>query len=342
MKKASEFIKLIGNTPLIKLKKLSKITGCNIYGKAEFLNPGQSIKDRAALFMINDAIEKKKLKKGGIIVEGTAGNTGIGLTLIGNSLGYKSVVVIPNTQSQEKKDLLKNSGAKLIEVPAVPYSNENNYIKYAKKVSEELDKNHEFGAYWINQFDNPINKLSHEKTTGPEIYKQTKGKIDGFICSIGSGGTISGVANFLRNKNKKIKIGIADPFGSSMHSFFKSGQLKSEGNSITEGIGQGRITENIKNLKVDFSYRISDQEAVDMIYDLLKEEGILVGTSAGINLGGAFRLAKELGPGNTIVTVLCDHGMRYKEKIFDVNFLKKNGIIIKESLFDDIKVPNLM
>lgn len=342
MEKASEFIKLIGNTPLIKLKKMSEITGCNIFGKAEFLNPGQSIKDRAALFMINEAIQKKKLKKGGIIVEGSAGNTGIGLTLIGNSLGFKSVIVIPNTQSQEKKDLLVNSGAKLIEVPAVPYSDENNYIKYAKKISEELDKSHKFGAYWINQFDNTINRLSHEKTTGPEIFNQTDGKIDAFICSIGSGGTISGVANFLRKKNKNIKIGVADPYGSSMYSYFKNGELKSEGNSITEGIGQGRITENLKNLKVDFTYRISDQEAIDIIYELLKYEGILVGTSAGINIVGALRLAKELGPGNTIVTVLCDHGMRYKEKIFNEKFLNKNKIIVKNFFNSDFQVPNLM
>ncbi|MEE2773419.1 MAG: cysteine synthase A [Pseudomonadota bacterium] len=317
---------LIGNTPLIRLNKISDSTGCEILGKAEFLNPGQSVKDRAALSIIEAGMVTGKLRTGGTIVEGTAGNTGIGLTLIGASKGCHSVIVIPNTQSQEKKDTLRNSGARLVEVPAVPYSNPNNYVKYSERLAQALNEALPVGAFWANQFDNLDNRAAHEKTTGPEIYQQTNGLVDGFICSVGTGGTLAGVAKFLRIKNPEIKIGLADPMGSALHSYFTNGKLSSSGESVSEGIGQGRVTENLRGLKVDFSYQIPDSEAMRFIYDLCYEEGLSVGLSSGINMAGAVRLAGELGKGSTIVTILCDHGMRYQSKIYNHNFLKEKKL----------------
>ena len=316
-----EFANLIGNTPLIRLNYISDQTGCEIFGKAEFMNPGQSVKDRAALRIILDAISQGLLKSGGTIVEGTAGNTGIGLTLVGSSMGFSTVIVIPETQSQEKKDMLRNSGAILIEVPAVPYSNENNYIKYSRRLAVELDKISTRGAYWANQFDNISNRNAHEDTTAPEIYNQTSKKIDAFICSVGTGGTLAGVSSGLKRQNPNIKIGICDPFGSALYSYYTKGILQAEGSSISEGIGQSRITKNLEGLKVDYAYQVSDYDSMTTLYDLLYKEGLCVGISAGINVAGALHLAKEMGPGHTIVTILCDHGMRYQSKIFNKKFL---------------------
>ena len=317
--KYNNFSECIGNTPLIKLNRASEITDCEIYGKCEFLNPGGSIKDRAALQILKDAIYSKKLKKGGTIVEGTAGNTGIGLTLVGNSLGLKSVIIIPETQSEEKKEMLKLCGADLIQVKALPYKDPGNYIRYSETLAKKL--NNKNGVFWANQFDNVSNKKAHYVTTGPEIWNQLDGKVDGFICSVGTGGTLSGVSQFLKEKNKKIKIGLADPFGSALYNFYKSGELKAEGDSITEGIGQGRITKNLEHLELDEVYRISDNDALSEVYYLLKNEGLILGGSSGINIVGAINLAKKLGPGNTIVTILCDYGTRYQSKIFNKNFL---------------------
>lgn len=314
------FIGSIGNTPLIKLKAASEATGCTILGKAEFLNPGGSVKDRAALFIIRDAEKRGALKPGGTIVEGTAGNTGIGLALVGNALGYKTVIVMPETQSQEKKDMLRLCGADLRLVPAVPYKDPNNYVRYSGRLAEEI------GAVWANQFDNVANRQAHIETTGPEIWTQTDGKVDGFVSAVGSGGTLVGTAIALKAKNPKVKIALADPMGAALHSYYTTGELKSEGSSITEGIGQGRITANLEGFKPDFSYQISDQEALPIAFDLLKDEGLCLGGSSGINVGGAIRLARELGPGHTIVTILCDGGARYQSKMFNPAWLKEKGL----------------
>ena len=328
MQEKNNIIGMIGNTPLIYLKGASEETGCKIYGKAEFLNPGQSVKDRAALYIIKDAEKKQLIKKGGMIVEGTAGNTGIGLSLVGNAMGYKTTIVIPETQSQEKKDAIRFSGAKLIEVPAVPYKNDNNYIKFSGKLAEKLNNELENGAFWSNQFDNIANREAHINTTGPEIWAQTDGKIDAFICAIGTGGTLSGVGSYLKSKNKEIKIGLADPMGAAMFNFFKNGELKAEGSSITEGIGQGRETENIKGMHLDHPFRVEDKEALKILYDLIEFEGLFLGLSSGINIAGAKKLAKELGKGKIIVTILCDLANRYQNKMFNASFLKENNLPI--------------
>ncbi len=319
-------IDAIGNTPLIKLKKASDKTGCNILGKAEFMNPGQSVKDRAALYIIRDAESRGKLRPGGTIVEGTAGNTGIGIALVANALGYKSVIVIPETQSQEKKDMLRLAGAELIEVPAVPYKDENNYIKYSGRLAQELAETSENGAVWANQFDNIANRQAHIETTGPEIWAQTAGKVNGFTCAIGTGGTLAGTAIYLKQQNPDIRIAAADPMGASMYHWFKHGELRAEGTSITEGIGQGRITANIEGAPIDDAYQISDAEALPIVFDLLLEEGLCLGGSSGINIAGAMHMARELGPGHTIVTILCDFGTRYQSKLFNPEFLQEKGL----------------
>ena len=323
-----DFVDTVGNTPLIKLKKASEITGCEIYGKAEFLNPGSSIKDRAAKGIVLDAIEKKQLLPGGIIVEGTAGNTGIGLGLVGNSLGYKTLIVMPETQSQEKKDALRLIGCELKLVPALPYSNPGNYIRQSQQIAEDLSKTHENGVLWANQFDNVANQMSHYNSTGPEIWEQTDGKVDAFTCAVGTGGTLSGTGLFLKEKNKKIKIALSDPFGSGLYNYYQNGEMKAEGNSITEGIGQGRVTKNLENCPIDLSFRISDNKALNVIFDLLSEEGLFLGGSSGINVAGAVQLAKELGPGHTIVTILCDSGQRYQSKIWNPEFLKSKDLVV--------------
>ncbi|MBR36500.1 MAG: cysteine synthase A [Rhodobacteraceae bacterium] len=324
MQYASDLASAIGNTPLIKLRQASEETGCEILGKAEFLNPGQSVKDRAALSIIKNAINSGKLKPGGTIVEGTAGNTGIGLALVGASMGFKTVIVIPETQSKEKKDMIRLAGAELIEVPAVPYKNSNNYIKYSGRLAEKLAETLPSGAIWANQFDNVANRQAHIDTTGPEIWRQTDEKIDGFICACGSGGTLAGVAAFLQPKG--VDIGLADPMGAALYSFYKDGVLSSSGNSITEGIGQGRITENLKGFAPDFSYQINDEEALNIVFDLMENEGLCLGSSSGINIAGAKRLANDLGPGKTIVTILCDFGTRYQSKLFNYEFLRSKGL----------------
>ncbi|GAA6156905.1 cysteine synthase A [Pyruvatibacter sp. HU-CL02332] len=316
----------IGNTPLIRLKKASEETGCEILGKAEFMNPGQSVKDRAALFIIQDAIKSGRLQPGGTIVEGTAGNTGIGLALVGNALGFKTVIVIPETQTQEKKDMLRLAGAELIEVPALPYKDPNNYVKYSGRLAEELAAKEPKGAIWANQFDNVANRQGHIETTAPEIWEQTDGKVDGFICAVGTGGTLAGVAMGLREKKKDITIGIADPMGAALYNYYANGELKAEGTSITEGIGQGRITANLEGLKVDEAFQIPDEEALPVAFDLLEHEGLCMGSSSGVNVAGAMRLAKKMGPGHTIVTILCDFGTRYQSKMFNPAFLKEKGL----------------
>ena len=340
---AKNFSELVGNTPLVRLNGLSDISGCEIFGKAEFLNPGGSVKDRAALFIIREAIVSGKLNEGGTIVEGSAGNTGIGLTLIGASLGFSTVIVIPETQTQEKKDALKNAGACLVEVPAAPYSNANNYIRYSERLAKELNSKLPCGAFWANQFDNLANQNAHLKTTAPEIYEQTAGNIDAFICSVGTGGTLSGVSKGLRTLKSDVKIALVDPFGSALYNYYTDGQLKSEGNSISEGIGQSRITNNLKDLEVDDSFRVSDYEALDSIYDLLDKEGISVGISAGVNMAGALKLAQTLDKGSTIVTILCDHGMRYQTKLFNYEFLKERQLPIPRWLeSSDVKLPDVL
>jgi cysteine synthase A len=316
----------IGNTPLIRLRRASEETGCEILGKAEFLNPGQSVKDRAALYIIQDALKRGTLRPGGVIVEGTAGNTGIGLALVGNALGFRSVIVIPDTQSQEKKDMLRLCGAELIEVPAVPYKDPNNYVRYSGRLAEELNAKEPKGAIWANQFDNVANRQAHIETTGPEIWKQTDGKVDGFICAVGTGGTLAGVGMALKARNKNVKIGIADPMGAALYNFYKHGELKAEGSSITEGIGQGRITANLEDAPIDEAFQIPDGEALPVVFDLLKEEGLCLGGSSGINVAGAIRLARQMGPGHTIVTVLCDYGTRYQSKLFNPEFLREKGL----------------
>lgn len=322
----SSVLDLVGNTPLIRLKRASEETGCDIYGKAEFLNPGQSIKDRAALWIIRDAEAKGLLKPGGTIVEGTAGNTGIGLAMVANALGYKAVIVIPRTQAQEKKDAIRMLGAKLIEVDAVPYSNPDNYVRYSGRLAEELAKSEPGGAIWANQFDNIANRQAHIDGTAPEVWAQTDGKIDGFICSVGSGGTLAGMALGLRAFNPAIQIGLADPFGAALFSYYTTGELKSEGTSITEGIGQGRITANLEGLTPDFTCQVADEEWLPVLYDLDRYEGLLVGGSAALNVAGAIKMARAMGPGKTIVTVLCDYGNRYASKIFNAEFLKSKGL----------------
>ena len=303
-------VEAIGHTPLIRLKRASEMTGCAILGKAEFMNPGQSVKDRAALFIIRDAVLKGQLRPGGVIVEGTAGNTGIGLALVGNAMGFRSVIVIPETQSQEKKDTLRLAGAELVEVPAVPYSNPNNYVKLSGRLAADLAKSEPNGAIWANQFDNVANRDGHIETTGPEIWQQTDGKVDGFTCAVGTGGTLAGIAMALKARNKNVKIALADPMGAALYSFYTTGVLKAEGSSITEGIGQGRITKNLEDAPIDIAYQIPDQEAVPIIFDLLEHEGLCMGGSTGINVAGALRMAKDMGPGKTIVTVLADFGTR--------------------------------
>ena len=321
-------LEAIGNTPLIKLKRASEETGCTILGKAEFMNPGQSVKDRAALFIIRDAMDKGLLKPGGTVVEGTAGNTGIGLTLVGNALGLETVIVIPETQSDEKKHMLRMAGAQLIEVPAVPYRNENNYVKYSGRLAEALAKTEPSGAIWANQFDNVANRQGHIETTAQEIWRDTDGKVDGFICAVGTGGTLAGVSMGLKAHNLDVTIGIADPMGAALYNFYKYGELKSEGSSITEGIGQGRITANLEGATVDAAFQIPDAEALEIVFNLLSEEGLCLGGSSGINVAGAIRLAKELGHGHTIVTVLCDYGTRYKSRLFNPDFLREKGLTV--------------
>ncbi len=327
---ASDLAEAIGNTPLIRLKKASEETGCEILGKAEFMNPGQSVKDRAALFIIRDALAHGHLRPGGTIVEGTAGNTGIGLALVGASMGFKTVIVIPETQSQEKKDMLRLAGAKLVQVPAAPYRNPNNYVRYSGRLAAKLAKTEPNGAIWANQFDNVANRQAHVETTGPEVWEQTDGRVNGFVCAVGSGGTLAGVAQALQPKG--VKIGLADPMGAALYSYFKTGEFKSEGTSITEGIGQGRITENLKGFTPDLSYQIPDDEALPVVFDLLRDEGLCLGGSSGINVAGAMRMANDMGPGHTIVTILCDYGTRYQSKLFNSAFLHEKGLPAPEWL----------
>ena len=326
------FLGTIGKTPLIRLRKASDDTGCEIYGKAEFLNPGGSVKDRAALFIIRDAEKRGALKPGGVIVEGTAGNTGIGLALVGNARGYRSVIVIPETQSQEKKDMLRLCGAELIEVPAVPYSDPNNYVKYSGRLAEELNAKQPQGAVWANQFDNVANRMAHIEGTGPEIWRQTDGKIDGFTCAVGTGGTLAGIGIALKERNPKITIALSDPMGAALYNYYKHGELKSEGTSITEGIGQGRITKNLEGAPIDDAFQVTDEEALPVVFDLLKYEGLCLGGSSGINVAGAIKLAKKMGPGHTIVTILCDYGQRYQSKLFNPKFLRERNLPVPDWL----------
>ena len=322
------FIDSIGNTPLIKLRAASEATGCDIYGKAEFLNPGGSVKDRAALAIIEDAEKKGLLRPGGVVVEGTAGNTGIGIALVANARGYRSVIVMPETQSQEKKDMLRLCGADLRLVPALPYSNPGNYVRYSEVLAREIAANEPNGAIWANQFDNVANREGHYRTTGPEIFDQTDGKVAGFTCSVGSGGTLGGVALALKERNKNIRIALSDPMGSALYSWVKTGELKSSGNSVTEGIGQGRVTRNLEGLPIDTAYQITDEEALPVLFDLIEHEGLVLGGSTAINIVGAMRLARELGPGKTIVTILCDGGSRYQSKLFNPAFLREKNLPI--------------
>ncbi len=316
----------IGNTPLIRLRHASAITGCEILGKAEFMNPGQSVKDRAALYIVRDAERRGLLKPGGRIVEGTAGNTGIGLAMVGQALGYRTTIVIPRTQSQEKKDAIRLLGAELVEVDAVPYSNPDNYVRYSGRLAEELNAKEPAGAIWANQFDNVANRQAHVETTGPEIWEQTGGKVDGFICAVGSGGTLAGVAEALRARKADIQIGLADPHGAALYSWYADGELKSEGTSISEGIGQGRITANLEGLSIDRPYRIDDREMLNVIYDMVEHEGLVMGGSTGVNVAGAIRMAQDMGPGHTIVTILCDQGARYQSKIYNPQFLRERDL----------------
>ena len=320
----SDLAAAIGSTPLIRLNKLSDLTGCEILGKAEFMNPGQSVKDRAALYIIRYAVARGLLGPGGTIVEGTAGNTGIGLALVGASMGYRTVIVMPETQSQEKKDMIRLAGAELIQVPAAPYRNPNNYVRYSGRLAEALAKTEPNGAIWANQFDNTANRQAHIEMTGPEIWDQTGGRVDGFICAVGSGGTLAGVAMALQPKG--VKIGLADPDGAALYNFYTSGELRAEGSSISEGIGQGRITANLEGFRPDFAYNIPDAEALPIVFDTLAEEGICLGGSSGVNLAGAVRMAREMGPGHTIVTILCDYGTRYQSKLYNPDFLREKGL----------------
>jgi cysteine synthase A len=326
------FVDLIGNTPLVYMRRASEETGCTILGKAEFLNPGQSVKDRAALFIIEDAEQKGLLRPGGTIVEGTAGNTGIGLALVGNAKGYRTVIVIPDTQSQEKKDMIRLCGAELIEVPAVPYRDPNNYVRYSGRLAEALNETLPNGAIWANQFDNVANRDGHIRTTGQEIWRQTEGKIDAFVSAVGTGGTLAGVGIALKERNKDVKIVLADPDGAALYNYYAHGELKAEGSSITEGIGQGRITANLEDAPVDMWFNIKDKDALPLIFDLVVEEGLVLGGSTGINLAGAIRTARELGPGRVIVTVLCDYGNRYQSKMFNPAFLREKDLPVPEWL----------
>ncbi|WP_050603544.1 cysteine synthase A [Ruegeria sp. 6PALISEP08] len=328
MRIARDLADAVGKTPLIRLRRISEETGCEILGKAEFMNPGQSVKDRAALFIIRDAIARGDLKPGGTIVEGTAGNTGIGLALVGASMGFKTVIVIPETQSEEKKDMLRLAGAQLVQVPAAPYRNPNNFVHYSHRLAEELAKTEPNGAIWANQFDNVANRQAHVETTGPEIWEQTGGKVDGFICAVGSGGTLAGVAEALQPKG--VKIGLADPMGAGLYSYYTTGEIAMEGGSIAEGIGQVRITKNLEGFAPDHTYQITDNEALPYIFDLLREEGLVMGGSTAINLAGAVRLAKEMGPGHTIVTILCDYGTRYQSKLFNPDFLREKELPVPD------------
>jgi cysteine synthase len=322
----NDVVAAIGNTPLIKLRKASEITGCTILGKAEFMNPGQSVKDRAALFIIKDAVARGKLRRGGTIVEGTAGNTGIGLAIVANAMGFRTVIVIPDTQSQEKKDAIRALGAELVEVPAVAYRNPNNYVKYSGRLAERLDRELAGGAIWANQFDNVANREAHIRTTAPEIWDETQGTVDAFVSAVGSGGTIAGVGAGLKARNKNVKIVLADPLGAALYGYYKTGVLKAEGSSITEGIGQGRITANLEGAVVDEAYQIPDEEALPIVFDLVVDEGLCLGGSTGINIAAAIRFARALGPGHTIVTVLCDYGTRYQSKLFNPEFLRAKNL----------------
>ena len=328
MRIAQDLADAVGNTPLIRLRKASEETGCEILGKAEFMNPGQSVKDRAALYIIRDAIARGELKPGGTIVEGTAGNTGIGLALVGASMGFKTVIVIPETQSQEKKDMLRLAGAELVQVPAAPYRNPNNFVRYSERLAAKLAESEPHGAIWANQFDNVANRLAHVETTGPEIWTQTGGKVDGFVSAVGSGGTLAGCAEYLQPKG--VKVAIADPMGAALYSYYTTGELHAEGSSIAEGIGQARITANLEGFTPDFAYQVPDEEALPIVFDLLRDEGLVMGGSTGINIAGAIRLAKEMGPGHTIVTVLCDYGTRYQSKLFNPTFLKDKGLPVPD------------
>ena len=328
------FLGTIGNTPLIRLDRLSKATGCEILGKAEFLNPGGSVKDRAALYIVKDAAERGTLRQGGVIVEGTAGNTGIGLALVGNAMGYRSVIVIPDTQSQEKMDTLRLCGAEVRAVPAVPYRDENNYVKISGRLAEELNESDPNGAIWANQFDNVANRRAHYETTGPEIWKQTGGKVDGFVCSIGTGGSIAGIGQYLKEQNPDVRIVLSDPMGSALYNFYKHGELKAEGTSITEGIGQGRETANLVGAPIDDAYQIPDEEALPVAFDMIEYDGLVLGGSSGINVAGAIRLAKDLGPGHTIVTLLCDFATRYQSKMFNPEFLRSKNLPVPRWLED--------
>jgi cysteine synthase A len=332
-------IDAIGRTPLIRLRRASELTGCEIWGKAEFLNPGGSVKDRAALFIVKDAEERGLLRPGGVIVEGTAGNTGIGLALVANARGYRTVIVIPDTQSQEKKDVLRQYGADLREVPAVPYANPNNYVKVSGRLAEEIARREPAGAIWANQFDNVANRRAHLETTGPEIWEQTAGKIDAFICAVGTGGTLAGVGMFLKERKPGVVIGLADPMGAALYHWYKHGQLKAEGSSITEGIGQSRITRNLEGAPVDEAFQIPDDEAIAVVFDLLQHEGLLLGTSTGINVAGAIRLAREMGPGHTIVTVLADGGQRYASRLFNPAFLRSKNLPVPPWLEGRSAIP---
>lgn len=332
MSSATDIVSLIGNTPLLRLKRASEETGCTILGKAEFLNPGQSVKDRAALYIIRDAVKRGVLRPGGVIVEGTAGNTGIGLAMLANAMGFRSTIVIPETQSEEKKDALRLLGANLIQVPAVPYREPGNYVRHSGRLAEELAQSEENGAIWANQFDNVANRQAHIETTAPEIWRDTEGRVDGFVCAVGTGGTLAGVGMALKEKNPNIAIGLADPLGAALYEYYTSGELKSEGESITEGIGQGRITANLEGAPVDRAWRITDAEALPIVFRLVLEEGLCLGGSSGINIAGAVRMAREMGPGHTIVTILCDFGNRYQSKLFNPGFLKARGLPVPEWL----------
>lgn len=326
MKIAQDVLSAIGNTPLVRLRRASALTGCEILGKAEFMNPGQSVKDRAALFIVKDAVAHRRLKPGGVIVEGTAGNTGIGLAMVGNAMGFRTVIVIPETQSEEKKDALRLLGVELIQVPAVAYREANNYVKISGRIAEYLAATDPSGAIWANQFDNIANRQAHVEGTGPEIWTQTGGKIDGFTCAVGTGGTLAGVAIALKERNPKVRIAAADPMGAAIYSWIKTGELNSNGSSITEGIGQGRVTANLEGAPIDDAYQIGDEEMLPIIFDLLEHEGLCMGGSTGINVAGAIRMAKDLGPGHMIVTILADYGTRYQSKLFNPEFLKSKGL----------------
>jgi cysteine synthase A len=329
---AQDLPQAVGNTPLIRLRRASEITGCEIWGKAEFMNPGQSVKDRAALAIIQDAVAHGAISPGGTIVEGTAGNTGIGLALIGASMGFRTVIVIPETQTEEKKAMIRIAGAELVEVPAAPYRNPNNFVRYSARLAEALAATDPNGAVWANQFDNVANRRAHVETTAPEIWEQTGGKIDGFICAVGSGGTLAGVAEGLRARNPDVRIGLADPDGAALYHYYAHGSLKAEGSSITEGIGQGRITANLEGLEIDMPYNIPDSEALPVVFDLLAGEGLCMGPSTGVNVAGAIRMARDMGPGHTIVTVLCDLGTRYQSRLYNPDFLRSKGLDVPDWL----------